>query len=178
MTSPLLIGVSARIHHPEGPARNLGGVYTKTLHYLEQSVAHWVLSGHAMAVMIPAVTRDSIVTRSDLDLDDYAATLDGLVLQGGNDVAPAGMVRVDLAHQKHFIAAPGDGFADDFLRTAVAVHFRGIDQFQPDRQPQLQCRDFARPRRCAFTHPPGAQPECGHCRAARQNDLTQRGSHG
>ena len=41
-----------------------------------------------MAVMIPAVTKDSIVTRSDLDLDDYADTLDGLVLQGGNDVAP------------------------------------------------------------------------------------------
>jgi putative glutamine amidotransferase len=84
---PLLIGVSARIYHPgsQGP---LPGVFTKTLHYLEQSVAHWVLSGHAMAVMIPAVTRDSIVMRSDLALGDYAAALDGLVLQGGNDVAP------------------------------------------------------------------------------------------
>jgi putative glutamine amidotransferase len=84
---PLLIGVSARIYYPgsQGP---LPGVFTKTLHYLEQSVAHWVLSGHAMAVMIPAVTKDSIVTRSDLALPDYAAALDGLVLQGGNDVAP------------------------------------------------------------------------------------------
>ena len=63
-------------------------MFTKTLHYLEQSVAHWVLGGHAMAVMIPAVTADSIVTRSDLELHDYAAALDGLVLQGGNDVAP------------------------------------------------------------------------------------------
>ncbi|MBI5258970.1 MAG: type 1 glutamine amidotransferase [Burkholderiales bacterium] len=84
---PLLIGVSARIYYPgsQGP---LPGVFTKTLHYLEQSVAHWLLSGHAMAVMIPAVTQDSIVTRSDLTLPDYAAALDGLVLQGGNDVAP------------------------------------------------------------------------------------------
>jgi len=84
---PLLIGVSARIYYPgsQGP---LPGVFTKTLHFLEQSVAHWVLSGHAMAVMIPAVTKDSIVRRSDLDLHDYAAALDGLVLQGGNDVAP------------------------------------------------------------------------------------------
>jgi putative glutamine amidotransferase len=84
---PLLIGVSARIYYPgsQGP---LPGVFTKTLHYLEQSVAHWVLSGHAMAVMIPAVTKDSIVKRSDLDLHDYAQALDGLVLQGGNDVAP------------------------------------------------------------------------------------------
>jgi len=84
----LLIGISARIHHPDAPGMTLGGVYTKTLHYLEQSVAHWVLSGHAMAVMVPAVTQDSIVQRSDLDLNDYAAALDGLVLQGGNDVAP------------------------------------------------------------------------------------------
>jgi len=87
VNKPLLIGVSARIYFPgsQGP---LPGVFTKTLHYLEQSVAHWVLSGHAMAVMIPAVTKDSIVLRSDLELHDYAAALDGLVLQGGNDVAP------------------------------------------------------------------------------------------
>ncbi|MBL8361614.1 MAG: gamma-glutamyl-gamma-aminobutyrate hydrolase family protein [Rubrivivax sp.] len=85
--NPLLIGVSARIYYP-GSQGDLPGVFTKTLHYLEQSVAHWVLGGHAAAVMIPAVTRDSLVLRSDLDLDDYAACLDGLVLQGGNDVAP------------------------------------------------------------------------------------------
>jgi putative glutamine amidotransferase len=85
---PLLIGVSARIYMPGTPGINVSGIWAKNLHYLEQSVAHWVLSGHAMAVMIPAVTKDSIVTRSDLDLDDYARTLDGLVLQGGNDVAP------------------------------------------------------------------------------------------
>jgi len=85
---PLLIGVSARIYTPGTTGIHISGIWAKNLHYLEQSVAHWVLSGHAMAVMIPAVTRDSIVMRSDLDLDDYAATLDGLVLQGGNDVAP------------------------------------------------------------------------------------------
>ncbi len=85
---PLLIGVSARIYYP-GSHGPLPGVFTKTLHYLEQSVAHWVLGGHAMAVMIPAVTGDSIVKRTDLNLHDYAQALDGLVLQGGNDVAPA-----------------------------------------------------------------------------------------
>ena len=85
---PLLIGVSARIYTPGTAGIQISGIWAKNLHYLEQSVAHWVLSGHAMAVMIPAVTKDSIVTRSDLDLDDYADMLDGLVLQGGNDVAP------------------------------------------------------------------------------------------
>jgi putative glutamine amidotransferase len=88
MPSRLLIGVSARIYYPGSAGMPLGGVWTKTLHYLEQSVAHWVLSGGAMAVMVPAVDADSIVTRNDLDLHDYAAALDGLVLQGGNDVAP------------------------------------------------------------------------------------------
>jgi putative glutamine amidotransferase len=84
---PLLIGVSARIYYP-GTHGPLPGVFTKTLHYLEQSVAHWVMHGGAMAVMIPAVDSDSVVTREDLNLKHYAAALDGLVLQGGNDVAP------------------------------------------------------------------------------------------
>jgi putative glutamine amidotransferase len=85
---PLLIGVSARIYYPEGPVLDLGGVWTKTLHYLEQSVAHWVMHGGALAVMIPAVDSQSVVTRDELNLSHYAAALDGLVLQGGNDVAP------------------------------------------------------------------------------------------
>lgn len=85
---PLLIGVSARIYYPGTPGIKVSGVWTKTLHYLEQSVAHWVMSGGAMAVMVPAVDAESVVRRSDIRLDDYAAALDGLVLQGGNDVAP------------------------------------------------------------------------------------------
>ena len=44
MSRPLLIGVSARIYHPEGPVLDLGGVWTRTLHYLEQSVVHWVIA--------------------------------------------------------------------------------------------------------------------------------------
>ena len=87
-SGPLLIGVSARIYTPGSAGVALPGVWTKTLHYLEQSVAHWVLSGGAMAVMVPAVDSSSIVLRSDIDLGHYAQALDGLVLQGGNDVAP------------------------------------------------------------------------------------------
>ena len=85
---PLLIGASARIYYPGTPGIAEAGVWTKTLHYLEQSVAHWIMRGGAMAVMIPAVDSDSVVTREDLNLSHYAAALDGLVLQGGNDVAP------------------------------------------------------------------------------------------
>jgi len=88
MQATLLIGISARIYTPGSAGVALPGVWTKTLHYLEQSVAHWVLSGGAMAVMVPAVDSSSIVLRSDIDLTHYAQALDGLVLQGGNDVAP------------------------------------------------------------------------------------------
>ncbi len=88
MIKPLLIGASARIYYPGVDGMPVAGVWTKTLHYLEQSVAHWLLGAGAIAVMVPAVDATSIVQRSDLDLHDYAAALDGLVLQGGNDVAP------------------------------------------------------------------------------------------
>ncbi len=88
MAKPLLIGISARIHHPTVPAPDLGGVFTRTLHYLEQSVAHWVLSSDVLGMMIPAVESESIVRRSDVSLTAYAQALDGLVLQGGADLAP------------------------------------------------------------------------------------------
>ncbi len=88
MARPLIIGISARIHHPVGPVLSLGGVYTKTLHYLEQSVAHWVLAKDVLAVMIPAIESEGLIQRSEMSLDSYAEHLDGLVLQGGADVAP------------------------------------------------------------------------------------------
>jgi putative glutamine amidotransferase len=87
-STPLLIGISARIYYPTAPVLDIGGVFTKTLHYLEQSVAHWVMSRRVLAVMIPAVDADSIVKRRDISLRRYADMLDGLVLQGGNDIAP------------------------------------------------------------------------------------------
>ena len=88
MTKALLIGISARIHHPLGPQRDLGGVYTKTLHYLEQSAAHWMLAKGVLAVMIPAIESEGLIQRSEMSLAAYADHLDGLLLQGGADIAP------------------------------------------------------------------------------------------
>lgn len=93
---PLLIGASARIYYPGTPGIKVSGVWTKTLHYLEQSIAQWIMRGGAMAVMIPAVDSTSEVTRDDLNLDHYAAALDALVLQGGNDVAPESYGEIPL----------------------------------------------------------------------------------
>lgn len=84
----LLIGVSARIYYPNTPVLDLGGVWTKTLHYLEQSVALWLAAGGALPVMVPALESSGLLRREDLNLRHYVDALDGLVLQGGNDVSP------------------------------------------------------------------------------------------
>ncbi len=88
MKDRLLIGVSARIYHPISPVLDMGGVFTKTLHYLEQSVAHWVMSRKVLVVMIPAIESAGMIERSEMSLHAYAEHLDGLVLQGGNDLSP------------------------------------------------------------------------------------------
>ncbi|RYY93206.1 MAG: gamma-glutamyl-gamma-aminobutyrate hydrolase family protein [Comamonadaceae bacterium] len=79
----LKIGISACFMHAD-PARQLFA--GKTLQYVEQSIAHWVMSTGAMAVMIPSPT--GATQRGDVTLDHYAQWLDGLVLHGGADVSP------------------------------------------------------------------------------------------
>lgn len=81
----LKIGISARIFHPEAGAK---GLRSKTLQYLEESIAQWVMSRDVMVFMIPTVNTDGILHPSNIRLRDYAKHLDGLVLQGGADVSP------------------------------------------------------------------------------------------
>lgn len=83
--SKLLIGVSPRILR-QVPAEL--GFRGKTLQYLEQSVAHWVMSLGAMVVMVPTVERESLIRPSHIDIPDYVSSLDGIILQGGADIDP------------------------------------------------------------------------------------------
>ncbi|MGV3654872.1 MAG: gamma-glutamyl-gamma-aminobutyrate hydrolase family protein [Noviherbaspirillum sp.] len=85
MERPLKIGVSARIFHPESGAV---GLRSKTLQYLEESIAQWVMSRDVMVFMIPTVNAEGLLRPSSIRLRDYAKHLDGLVLQGGADVSP------------------------------------------------------------------------------------------
>ncbi|HTQ77159.1 MAG TPA: gamma-glutamyl-gamma-aminobutyrate hydrolase family protein [Burkholderiales bacterium] len=79
------IGLSARLlHHPP---REMG-FRGKTLQYLEQSVAHWLMSHGALAFMVPTIEARSQVPRAAIRMADYVRELDGLVLQGGADVSP------------------------------------------------------------------------------------------
>lgn len=83
--SALKIGVSARLFHPDPTSI---AVHSKTLQYLEQSMAHWIMSRDVLAFMIPSVDQDGMIHRSSIRLSDYVRHLDGLILQGGADLAP------------------------------------------------------------------------------------------
>lgn len=82
---PVHIGLSARITHPEPSGV---GLKSKTLQVLEQSVAQWAASRHALVLMVPSVLQDGALERSSIRVGDYADYLDGLILQGGADVCP------------------------------------------------------------------------------------------
>lgn len=82
---PLRVGLSARLLHE--PPRELG-FRGKTLQYLEQTVAHWLLAHGALAFMVPTVAKGATVSRAAVSMREYVNELDGLLLQGGADVSP------------------------------------------------------------------------------------------
>ena len=84
---PLRIGVSARLLYPD-PTR--GFLPAKSVQYLEQSVANWIMSGDVLAFMIPEMSLASTPTPPTRRLRprDYVDALDGLLLQGGADMSP------------------------------------------------------------------------------------------
>lgn len=84
-TRPLRIGLSARLMHEPPAELNFPG---KTLQYIEQSIAHWVMAHGALAFMVPTIETGGGVDRRAVSLKEYAAELDALVLQGGADMAP------------------------------------------------------------------------------------------
>ena len=83
MKDRLKIGISACFLHPD-PARAVFA--KKTLQYIEESMAHWVMSAGALAVTIPSPAGDA--AQRGPQFEDYAHWLDGLVLHGGVDVWP------------------------------------------------------------------------------------------
>jgi putative glutamine amidotransferase len=110
----LKIGISACFMHAD-PTRAL---FTgKTLQYVEQSIAHWVMSTGALAVMVPSP--GGATQRGDVTLDHYAQWLDGLVLHGGADVSPLSYGEQPLA--ENWV---GDKIRDDYEIDLVAAFER------------------------------------------------------
>lgn len=87
----LKIGLSACFSHAD-PERSLFS--NKTLQYVEQSIAHWLMSAGAMVVMVPCPT--GATARGDTKLSHYAEWLDGVVMHGGADVWPGSYGEVPL----------------------------------------------------------------------------------
>jgi len=114
MAARLKIGISACFFHAD-PNRP---IFTgKTLQYVEQSIAHWVQSQGALALVIPSPNGDT--RRGDVTLDHYAEVLDGLVLEGGADMWPGGYGEAPLRPEW-----TGDRIRDEYeialLRAFVA----------------------------------------------------------
>jgi putative glutamine amidotransferase len=82
---PLRIGVSARLLYPD-PSRAF--LPHKSIQYLEQSVANWIMSGEVLAFMIPEMSLASPHFPKALRVKHYVDSLDGLLLQGGADMSP------------------------------------------------------------------------------------------
>lgn len=107
----LKIGISACFFHAD-PNRP---IFTgKTLQYVEQSIAHWVMSTGALAVMIPSPVGDT--QQGDVTLDHYAQWLDGLVLEGGSDVWPGSYGEAPLQEKWS-----GDRVRDEYEKALVAA---------------------------------------------------------
>jgi len=82
---PLKIGLSPRFLHKVPDELGFKG---KKLQYLEQSIAHWLMTADALVFMLPSIEGGGLIRRGNIRIADYVAELDGLVLQGGADVSP------------------------------------------------------------------------------------------
>ena len=110
MTDKLKIGISACFMHPD---KTRDSFAFKTLQYVEQSMAHWIMSGGALPVMVPS-TISSEASKTPVDVHDYARWLDGLVLHGGADVWPGSYGEEPLHDAWH-----GDRIRDEYEQALV-----------------------------------------------------------
>ena len=104
MSNPLRIGISACFFHPDGERK---AAPQKTLLWIEQSTAHWLMSEGALPVMVPSFAGTTY--RGSVSVDDYAQFLDGLVMHGGADVWPGSYGEEPLRPEWH-----GDRVRDEY----------------------------------------------------------------
>ncbi|HRO59468.1 MAG TPA: gamma-glutamyl-gamma-aminobutyrate hydrolase family protein [Burkholderiaceae bacterium] len=119
---PLKIGLSARLLHT--PPKEMG-FRNKTLQYLEQTIAHWIMAHGAMALMIPTIGSSAEVSRRGISVRSYVRELDGLVLQGGADVCPRSYGKQPMRAE----------WAGDIVRDRYEMEL--IHEFVAQRKPVL-----------------------------------------
>jgi putative glutamine amidotransferase len=110
MSSPLRIGVASCFFHADPKRPIFKG---KTLLYLEESLAHWLMAGGAVPMLLPTPS-------ADIRADDLLGGVDALVLQGGTDVAPESYgetpIRPEWAGDR-----VRDRYETDLVRAAIAL---------------------------------------------------------
>lgn len=108
--STLRIGFSACFFHPD-PARPI--FRGKTLLYLEQSIADWLMQHGAVPFLVPTPT-------GKINHKDLLSHLDGIILQGGTDLSPTSYQEQALKPEWS-----GDPVRDDYelalIRQAIAM---------------------------------------------------------
>jgi putative glutamine amidotransferase len=110
MPDPLRIGVASCFFHAD-PTRPI--FKGKTLLYLEESLAHWLMAGGAVPQLLPTPA-------AGIRAADLLGGVDGLVLQGGTDVAPESYgetpIRPEWAGD-----ARRDGYETELVRAAMTL---------------------------------------------------------
>jgi putative glutamine amidotransferase len=110
MSDLLRIGLASCFFHADPKRPIFKG---KTLLYLEESLAHWLMAGAAVPLLLPTPA-------AGVRAGDLLAGLDGLVLQGGSDVAPESYGERPLRPEW-----AGDGIRDryetDLVHAAMAL---------------------------------------------------------
>jgi putative glutamine amidotransferase len=102
----LKIGISACFFHADPKRAIFKG---KTLQYIEQNVAHWLMQRDVLAFMVPSPEGSTRRAGSKATVQAYAEELDGLVLMGGSDVCPASYGEAPLKPEWN-----GDRVRDDY----------------------------------------------------------------
>lgn len=74
------------------------GFRNKSLQYIEQSLAHWIMEHGAVAFMVPAVAHDSQHAARHLKIEHVVHELDALVMQGGGRCGAADLWRTTHRH--------------------------------------------------------------------------------
>lgn len=115
------VGVSACFFYPDLNRKVFGA---KTLTYLERDMSRYVARPDVMPVLIPDLT--------DECLEPFLAELDGLVLAGGDDLAPQTYGEEPIENGKWL----GDAYRD-------AYELKVLDHFIKNKKPVLGiCRGF------------------------------------
>jgi putative glutamine amidotransferase len=110
MSDPLRIGVASCFFHAD-PTRPI--FKGKTLLYMEESLAHWLMLGGAVPQLLPTPA-------AGIRADDLLGVVDALVLQGGTDVAPESYgetpIRPEWAGDR-----VRDRYETELVRSAIAL---------------------------------------------------------